>query len=222
MDNYYDKNLSSDRLKRVYELAPPRVRQYLEAEIAFVLTRIEAADFVLELGCGYGRVLERLASKAKLTIGIDTSQPSLLAAAEFCPLPNVGLARMNAISLGFKSRSFDRVVCIQNGISAFHVDPLGMLRECVRVTKSGGRILVSTYSERFWNDRLEWFRLQSQAGLLGQIDWDQTGEGVIVCTDGFRATTFTPEMLNSLAARLDLSYSLYEVDGSSLFCEIFS
>ncbi len=35
MGSYYAENLSAHRLKRVYDLAPPRVRQYLDAEAGF-------------------------------------------------------------------------------------------------------------------------------------------------------------------------------------------
>lgn len=57
----YDENLSAERLRRCYEVASSRVWQYLEDEIEHVLTYVEPSCAVLELGCGYGRVLERLA-----------------------------------------------------------------------------------------------------------------------------------------------------------------
>ncbi len=78
--------------------------------------------------------------------------------------------------------------------------------------------LFSTYSEKFWPQRLEWFELQAEVGLLGEIDRQRTGNGVIVCRDGFTATTFTPDRFRSLAAGLSAAITLSEVDGSSLFC----
>jgi 2-polyprenyl-6-hydroxyphenyl methylase/3-demethylubiquinone-9 3-methyltransferase len=66
---------------------------------------------------------------------------------------------MNAIELGFGNRQFDMVICIQNGISAFKVDQQKLIKEAMRVTRSGKTILFSSYSERFWEDRLEWFRV---------------------------------------------------------------
>jgi len=50
--------------------------------------------------------------------------------------------------------SFDAVVCIQNGISAFQVDPFELVSESVRVARDHGIIFFSTYSEKFWHDRL--------------------------------------------------------------------
>ena len=64
MHGYYSAKLSGERLQQCYELASARVKQYLEAEIDFVLSRLRPNDSVLELGCGYGRVAFRLADAA--------------------------------------------------------------------------------------------------------------------------------------------------------------
>ena len=65
MINYYSKLLNSNNLQRCYEIAPKRVKQFLEAEIVFVLNKTRQNDIVLDLGCGYGRVAIRLLEKAK-------------------------------------------------------------------------------------------------------------------------------------------------------------
>jgi len=67
-DGYYSEKLSAERLRRVYEIAPPRVRRYLEAETEHILSRIRRSDTVVELGCGYGRVLARIAKAAGLAV----------------------------------------------------------------------------------------------------------------------------------------------------------
>jgi SAM-dependent methyltransferase len=221
MKNYYDSNLSAERLRLVYELAPPRIKQYLEAEISYVLDRINSSDVVLELGCGYGRVLERLAANAKRVFGIDTSEASLRVAAESLKLVGtVHVAQMNAVALGFRDGAFDSVVCIQNGISAFHLDPKMLISESLRVTKRGGVVRFSSYSMKFWKERLEWFRIQSEHGLVGEIDWEATREGEMVCKDGFRGTTYSADRFAAIASELGRNCIITEVDESSLFCEM--
>ncbi|GAF70576.1 unnamed protein product, partial [marine sediment metagenome] len=121
---------------------------------------------------------------------------------------------------GFRDGVFDVVVCIQNGISAFHVDQRVLIAESIRVTRPGGRVLFSSYSERFWKHRLEWFRLQAEQRLLGEIDWQATRDGVIVCKDGFRATTIGPDEFISLTSEFNVQRRIVEVDQSSLFCEL--
>lgn len=221
MKAYYTEKLAAERLMRCYEIAPVRVRQYLEAEIEFCMSKITPAATVLELGCGYGRVLQRLVGKAQTVIGIDTSLSSLQLARKL--LRNASalyLFCMNAAALGVADQVCDVVLCIQNGVSAFHVNPRVLLQEAMRVTRSGGKVLFSSYSEQFWAYRLEWFRLQAARGLIGEIDEEATGNGVIVGKDGFHATTVSPEAFRALAADAGVSAAIVEIDHSSVFCEI--
>jgi ubiquinone/menaquinone biosynthesis C-methylase UbiE len=221
VSEYYSRNLSAARLKHAYDIASPRVKRYLDAELDHVMTKIRSDDRVIELGCGYGRILKRLAAKARFVIGVDTSIPTLeLAKETLRTIPNCLLSRMNAARLGFQDQVFDCVVCIQNGISAFHVDQQALVSETVRVTRPGGIVLFSSYSDKFWKHRLEWFERQSEAGLLGEIDYEKTKDGTIVCKDGFTATTVREEDFLALTAHLGAQVLIVEVDESSLFCEI--
>ncbi len=221
MSDYYSEKLSGRRLKMVYDIAPPRVQQYLQAEVDYVISRIHPGDTILELGCGYGRILPFLSRVAGFLAGIDTSLESLLAAREIAAgLANCHLAGMDAIKLGFPDHTFDRTVCIQNGISAFHVDQRQLLCESLRVTKPAGTVLFSSYSEKFWKDRLDWFEQQARYGLLGEIDYGKTGDGAIICRDGFTATTVNEADFRALAAGLPVTVTITEIDQSSLFCEL--
>ena len=219
--DYYDEKLGAEKLQRVYAIAPPRVKEYLEAEVRHVLEKVFDGAAVLELGCGYGRVLEQLAAKTGELWGIDTSLASLkLAHQTLSAHKNIFLAQMNAANLAFRDHGFDLVVCIQNGISAFHVDQKRLIAESLRVTKRGGLVLFSSYSEKFWDERLHWFELQAQHRLLGEIDREKTGNGIIVCRDGFTATTVDEAGFRLLTQGLNADVELLEVDRSSLFCEI--
>ncbi|PNX48546.1 MAG: SAM-dependent methyltransferase, partial [Thermoplasmata archaeon M9B1D] len=62
---------------------------------------------------------------------------------------------------------------------------------------------------------------QSDAGLIGEIDSKKTRDGVIVCKDGFTATTVNKEQFIALTQRFNVKTSIIEVDESSLFCEIY-
>jgi SAM-dependent methyltransferase len=221
MSGFYHDKLAAARLRRCYELASPRVRQYLAAELEYVLERIEAGGTVLELGCGYGRVLGPLTARAGLVIGVDTSPASLaLAREELAAHRNVRLVQADAAALSVRDGAVDVVACIQNGISAFHVDPRELVAEAVRVAKAGAFVLFSSYADAFWEERLAWFEAQAAEGLLGEIDYGRTGGGVIACRDGFTATTFAPDDFRAIASSLGLEARVEEVDGSSLFCEI--
>lgn len=222
MSEYYSKKLSSNLLKRCYDIAPKRVQQYFESETNFVLEHISNSDLVLELGCGYGRVLKKLIPNSSQVIGIDISRDSLDFGMKFTEYhPRCHLIQSNAEKLPFPDNSIDRVVCIQNGISAFKIEPIELIQESIRVTKDGGICLFSSYSDKFWGHRLEWFKLQADAGLIGEIDWDLTSDGIISCKDGFSAITFRSEDFTDMTTQLGLNSRVVEVDNSSLFCVIF-
>jgi len=216
--SYYAAKLSGERLRRCYELASPRVRQYLDAEISFVLSRLTDADDVLELGCGYGRVARELARVAKRVVGIDTSLRSLeLARALEDPSRDCTYLQMDASEMTFDDAEFDAVVCVQNGICAFRVDSAALLLGALRVLRPGGRALVSTYAREFWPERLDWFRAQAEAGLVGEIDEEASGDGTIVCKDGLRLGMLSVEDLVALGKTVGVRPEIEEIDGSSVF-----
>ena len=219
-DNY-SKNLFAVKLKRAYETAPSRIQQYLNAELVYVLDQIKPSDTVLELGCGYGRVLKRIAEKATTVVGIDISEASLEFAKDYLRgIPNIQMHFMTARNIKFPEQTFDVVLGIQNALSATKIDPPLLLSQALRVTKTGGKIILSSYSEKIWEERLKWFIRQAEEGLLGDIDYDKTGNGVITCKDGFRATTFTKEDFTHLIDTLELKAKIQEIDDSCIFCVI--
>lgn len=221
MRGYYKAKLAGERLRQCYDLAHPRLVQYLEAEIEFVRRHLGDTDTVLELGCGYGRVAARLAGPAKKVVGIDNAPESIeLARRLFGADPRCSFLEMDAMALAFDDAVFDKVVCVQNGICAFGVDKAALIRQAVRVARPAGRLFFSTYSANFWNDRLQWFEAQSAAGLVGPIDYAKTGAGEIVCTDGFRTGQVSPVQFESLCAGLGLTAEVLEIDGSSVMCVI--
>jgi SAM-dependent methyltransferase len=219
MGDYYQERLHGTELERCYKIAPPRIQQYLSAEIGYSVRVLKHDGKCLELGCGYGRALRHFAPKAKMIVGIDTSQANIELGLRFLRVhQNCHLAVMDALDLAFRDRTFDNVICIQNGISAFHVDKRSLVRESIRVTKGGGFVLYSSYSEKIWPQRLMWFEAQAEAGLIGPIDYEKTHDGTITCRDGFTATTVGKAEFEELMRGLPVTIHIEEVDDSSIFC----
>ena len=80
-------------------------------------------------------------------------------------------------------------------------------------------MFFSTYSEKFWPERLRWFQAQAAAGLIGPLDYAQTGQSVIVNVDGFRCGQASLEVFRLVGETLNVPTRLMEVDGSNLVCE---
>lgn len=95
---------------------------------------------VLEVGCGTGLILERLAAIARSAVGIDLS-PGMLARARERGLNVIqGLAT----ELPFDDGSFDLVCSFK--VLAHVPDVKTALREMARVTARGGTILAEFYN----------------------------------------------------------------------------
>lgn len=218
---YYVAGLAAERLRRCYELATPAVRRYLVAEIAHVRGRIAPGDRVLELGCGYGRIMRELAPAAGFVCGVDTSLASLRLGVEYLAgLDNTALVLADAAAPACLPGAFNVVCCLQNGVSAFKVDPARLCAAALAATRPGGRVLFASYAANFWSERLAWFHIQADHGLIGEIDEDATGDGEIVCRDGFTATTYDERVFRALAEACGRDAHVETVAGSSLFCEL--
>lgn len=215
--NYYAQKLNSQKLFKVYETKIPRVKQYLDAEISFVKDNLTGSEKVLELGAGYGRIIKELAGYCKSIVGIDISDENVSLGKEYLKdVPNAKIITMDVHNLTFDKR-FDIILCLQNGLSAMKVTSSDSIKKILEIVVSGGKAYFSTYSGKFWKYRVMWFKEQAEKGLLGELDLDKTKDGVIICKDGFKAITHTPENLKMLGDSSGYEYLIQEIDESSVF-----
>lgn len=222
MQNYYAEKLNSNKLLSVYDTNIPRIAQYLKAETEYVKSYIGKAFDVMELGAGYGRVLKELAPHVRHIDGIDISADSVAFGQNY--LKDTPCARLyQADAFSFETaKTYDLVICVQNGLSAIKGDPSLLVRKAVSLLNTGGIALFSTYSGNFWAYRLAWFQEQADKGLLGELDFEKCYGGKIICKDGFTAATFDEKDLSSLGASTGKPFYVEEVDRSSVFLSVFN
>lgn len=220
-NNYYAQNLNARRLWQVYDTEIPEVSRYLEQEIAFVRGRLSKNDEVLELAAGYGRIMKELAPFVKSITGIEISGDNVLFGAEYLKnVPNASLLTMDVHDIDYDS-SFDAVLCLQNGLSAVKAEfPEDFAAKVLKALKKGGKAYFSTYHPIFWEQRIEWFQEQASKGLIGELDTEKTKNGVIICKDGFRATTHSIADLEKIGRSTGCRWQIFEVDDSSIFLVI--
>ncbi|MCL2574541.1 MAG: class I SAM-dependent methyltransferase [Defluviitaleaceae bacterium] len=223
--NYYQVNLNANQLYEVYQTELPKVRVYLDAEIAFVRDRLRGTECVLELGAGYGRIMKELAPFCSFIYGIEISEGSAVFGSEY--LHSQGAANTHMVIMdahNIKPNVFDTgfniVLCMQNALSSMKVEPLSYISKIMSMLCNEGRAYISTYSEKFWEHRLEWFQEQASKGLLGKIDLWQTKNGTIVCEDGFKSITHSREQLEEMGELCGYPYEIHEVNESSIFLVI--
>lgn len=129
---------------------------------------IKQEDRFLEVGCGNGLFLSRIAKQTKDVTGVDFSSRMLSHAKELCD--STTLLRAEAGSLPFEDNSFDKVLC--NGV--FHHFPSyeyaeRALQELIRVCRAEGRILIAGLPEPEEEDLQNSLILHRDRGLFGNI-----------------------------------------------------
>ncbi len=98
---------------------------------------------LLDVGCGQGRILKLLASRAHRAVGVDIdSDARRLARAELllAGSPNCSLRHGDMYALPFEDRAFDTIIL--DGILAEAERPTDVITESLRLLKSGGRLLL--------------------------------------------------------------------------------
>ena len=170
----------------------------------------------MELGAGYGRIVRQLAPFCGSIVGMDISAESVELGREYLKdYPNARMVAMDVHKMDFP-KPFDVVLCLQNGLSAMRADST-VINNILEVLAPGGTAYFSSYSSNFWDFRVKWFEEQASKGLLGELDYDKTQNGVIICKDGFKAMTHSPEDFQKIGESSGYPYNVQEVDGSSLF-----
>lgn len=144
-----------DAWSRIYDFPLVQLATYRPVHDA-VLRALASGPHgrVLDIGCGTGRLAERLlvAPGVRAVVGCDFSAGMLAHAAERlgaarAPTPTATLVRGDATRLPFAAGTFDAAVSTE----AFHwfPDQDAALRELHRVLRPGGRLLLALVSPPF-------------------------------------------------------------------------
>jgi SAM-dependent methyltransferase len=145
----------------LYEL----VHRGTPGDLAFYRRACSGSERVLELGCGYGRVLQALADLGPSLVGLERD-PELLALAEArcSQLPREQAARIELVLGDMRSfdlsagadardgRRFDRILIPHSGIYCLlsEEECLECLRCVARHLKPGARLILDAYlADRF-------------------------------------------------------------------------
>lgn len=138
----HDRRIA-ERAEEIWNWDSPAGRRRAERRASLYVEHavLRPGTLALELGCGTGLFLERVARSGAVVVGVDLSSELLARArARTASLANVRLARVDAHRLPFPEASFDAVY----GSSILHhLDLVAALREARRVLKPEGRLVFT-------------------------------------------------------------------------------
>ena len=123
---------------------------------------------LLDVGCGQGRILKLLATRAHRVVGVDIdSDARRLARAELllAGSRNCSLRHGNMYSLPFENEEFDTIIL--DGVLGDAEQPTEVITEALRLLKAGGRVLLLSATgertaEQIKSDFADW---AAQTGL---------------------------------------------------------
>lgn len=107
------------------------------------LTVAEPLGDLLDVGCGQGRILKLLASRAHRVVGVDIdSDARRLARAELllAGSPNCSLRQGDMYALPFANQEFDTIIL--DGVLGEADRPTDAITEALRLLRAGGRLLL--------------------------------------------------------------------------------
>lgn len=191
------------------QLAPAydrRWRKYLARTAVETLAQVRLAPGlrVVDVGCGTGYLLARLAERepALVSVGIDPSA-EMLRLAKQRGIAGASFLEASAENMPLADESVDTVV----STSAFHYwyDPRQALAEIYRILRPGGRFVLTDWCDDFFACRLctGWLRLvgRPQNLILGSR----------ACTDLVREARFADVSVRTF--RADWLWGMMTVSG---------
>jgi SAM-dependent methyltransferase len=155
----------------------------------FDLANGTAGDSVIEVGCGSGALLRRIAKRAKFgrVVGLDVNQFLLREAAALVEREQLSdrieFKEGSAVSISFDSNEFD--VAFSSTVME-EVDAKKMLGEMVRITRPGGRVAVIVRGV----DRGQWTNLDLPKGLKRKFESLSGGMSRDGCADASLTARF--------------------------------
>jgi 2-polyprenyl-3-methyl-5-hydroxy-6-metoxy-1,4-benzoquinol methylase len=131
-------------------------KEYLQGEMplrhkkALLYLEVHPGEFILDIGCGRGELVQACAEKGSNAIGIDYSPAAVKMSKNW--KGNAVIIQASATALPFGEEVFDKVIMLDLVEHLAPGDFLKCLEEVGRVLKKGGQVFIHT--PNLWGDYL--------------------------------------------------------------------
>lgn len=153
----------------------PRVQRFWHDTKLWLARRYlqpKPTDRILDVGCGSGVVADYLAAvPVREVVGVDGNPRAIAFAMHQFRRPNLRFVTGLVDQLDFPDESFDACVCLELIEHIYLSQGLALLESLYRLTRPGGRLLLTTPNYRSAWPLLEW--ALDRSGKAPHLDEDQ-------------------------------------------------
>ncbi len=122
----------------VIERSGKEYEEYFFEYFKKYITKDNSNTFLLDIGCGTGKIAKKLVNMGFQVYGVDFSQDIISLAKQYAPQAHFQTS--SAYALPFSARMFDIVICL--GLFQTVADITKALQEILRVLKPGGVVII--------------------------------------------------------------------------------
>ncbi len=172
---YFLKNLFDN--KPLEELKKVIVPDWHSTESQVRMLKIPKVDYVLEIGCGVGRLLKHLAeTRDGCFYGIDASECMVECAKEY--LNDTGVIVNGCVGDGAIPFDLDFFDCVFSFTVFQHIPSTATVKRYIRdahaVLREGGELIFNVLAENYYPDRDSW-AFHHMHDLFDEIDMFSDG-----------------------------------------------
>lgn len=123
-------------------------REYFNYEYEYLKKNLRKEVIALDIGCGDGRTIKKLAKYTKIFIGIDNDKQAVSDSKEFLKkIKNTEIMLEDAENTKFKEKTFDIIFTGLTFVN-FNSSRERILKEIRRILKDEGKFILSIYNEK--------------------------------------------------------------------------
>ena len=186
-NDFFARIEQAEFISRVYAETPLVIQKFFRQESGMLQKSLAGARRVLEVGCGFGRVLEWVPAEVNYA-GIDISRHYVEEAKSRNPRGDWICG--DATSLPFQGGRFDAVFCVQNTLGNMEGIEEKVLSEMRRVCRPRGKVILSVYSEDSFETRRLWYDRLVDIGIFRRVWLDPVRPRVARSDTGWSSRCF--------------------------------
>ena len=213
--DFFSRKEQAEFISRVYAETPYVVQSLFRRESQLLQGALAGSRRVLEVGCGFGRVLEWVPEAVAYT-GIDIGRHYVEEAKTRNPRGDWICG--DATCLPFQDESFDAVFCIQNTLGNMEGIEGKVISEMRRVCRRKGRLILSVYSEDSFEIRRLWYDRLVDAGIFRRVWLDPEHPRVARSNTGWSSRCFDRKEVRALFGAV--SMEIVKLDAFLYFCVV--